>query len=265
MSQTLSSTPSNTTWHHPRATCLSPTPDTVTTLMSSQLVGSTDIMVYPLPHPSLKASAFLIFQDSLAVKQGFYLGPDKVTTAISTTVDTIQVMACTALSHICIFIHNKHTQRHIFSLQKHRYLPEASLFTTITSVLLMTEDTLLTTYPFEVHLPGKKSKVDPQVFPHTWPGPPQKNWNLAELRSLASEAHHSNPLPLKPKQAAFAAWAQDPSPLPICKWTSKRLKVPTSPTSADLVLGALKLKQWCVFCTCLQVFFKHCFSGSFSI
>jgi len=60
-------------------------------------------------------------------------------------------------------------------------------------------------------------------------------------------------------------WGRDLTPLPVCKWTHKQLEVPTSPTPADLILGALKLKQWRVFCACLQVFFKHCFSGSFSI
>jgi len=129
----------------------------------------------------------------------------------------------------------------------------------------MDDDSSLTTYPFTVHLPGKKSKADPCIFPHAWPGPPQKNWNLAELRSLASKAHHTNPPPFTPKQAAFAAWGWDLTPLPICKWTHKQLEVPTSPTPADLVLGALKLKQRRIFCACLQVFFKHCFSGSFSI
>ena len=258
--------PSNTIWSHPRATCLSPEPDAVTTLMSTQLTHSTDIFIYPLPHPTYKASAYIIFQDGLAVEHGFHIGPDKVSTAVGTMIDAIQVVARSAPSCIRLFIHNQHALHCLFLLHKHRFLPEASIFTAVASVLLMYEDSSLTTYPFTVHLPSKKSKADPQIFPHTWPGPPQKNWNLAELRMLASKAHHTNPPSLKPKHATFAAWAQDPTnPLPICKWTHKRLKVPTSPTPADLILGALKLKQQHVFCACLQVFFKHCFSSSFSL
>ena len=54
-------------------------------------------------------------------------------------------------------------------------------------------------------------------------------------------------------------------PLPICKWTREAIQVPPDSTPADLIIGALKLKQRRVFCACLQVFFKHCFSGSFSL
>lgn len=43
------------------------------------------------------------------------------------------------------------------------------------------------------------------------------------------------------------------------------LKVPKDSTPSNLVLGALKLKQRRAFSTCLQVFTKHCFSGSFSL
>ena len=64
---------------------------------------------------------------------------------------------------------------------------------------------------------------------------------------------------------AKRCWARDPGTPPICKWTQETLQVPPDSTPADLVLGALKLKQRRVFCACLQVFFKHCFSGSFSL
>ena len=129
----------------------------------------------------------------------------------------------------------------------------------------MDDDSSLTTHSFHVRLPGRKSKADPRIFPHAWPGPPQKNWNLAELRTSVAEAHHTNPPSITPKQHAFAEWARDPSTLPLCKWTRETLQVPPDSTPADLVLGALKLKQRRVFCACLQVFFKHCFSGSFSL
>ena len=78
-------------------------------------------------------------------------------------------------------------------------------------------------------------------------------------------AHHTDPPSLNPKQLAFAEWARDPTPPPVCKWTHEALQTPPDSTPADLVLGALKLKQRRVFCACLQVFFKHCFSGSFSL
>jgi len=175
--------------------------------MSTQLIGSTDIFIYPLPHPTYKASAYIIFQDGLAVERGFHIGPDKVSMAVGATVDAIQVMARSAPSLIRLFIHSQHALRCLFLLCKHHYLPEASIFTAVASVLLMYKDSSLTAYPFTVHLPRKKSKADPWVFPHMWPGPPQKNWNLAELHVLASKAHHTNPPPLKPKHAAFAAWA----------------------------------------------------------
>ena len=129
----------------------------------------------------------------------------------------------------------------------------------------MDDDSSLTTHSFCVRLPGKKSKADPRVFPHTWPRPPQKNWNLAELRASAAKAHHTNPPLPTPKQHAFAEWARDLTPPLICKWTQNELQVPLDSTPADLVFGALKLKQRHIFCVCLQVYFKHCFSGSFSL
>ena len=234
-------------------------------LMSTQPLERTDILIYPIPHPSMKASAFLITQDGLVMDRGFHLGPDTVTSAIRTAVDAVQNVARLAPSHIHLFIHNEHARRCLLSLRKQKFLPEASHFTSIMSVLLMDEDTSFTTHSFNVRLPGKKSKADPRIFPHAWPGPPQKNWNRAELRALAAESHHTNPPPLTPKRHAFAEWSRDPSPLPICKWTQDILQIPPDSTPADLVLGALQLKQRRVFCACLQVFFKHCFSGSFSL
>ena len=257
--------PSNIIWRHPRV--FHPTLDAaeVADLMSTQPLDLTDILVYPIPHPSLKASAFLITQDGLVIDRGFCLGPDTVTTAITASVDAIQAVPRFAPSHIRLFVHNEHACRRLFSLRKQKYLPEASRFTAILSTLLMADDSSFTTHSFKVRLPGKKSKADPRVFPHNWPGPPQKNWNLAELRASAAEAHHSLPPPITPKQHAFASWAHDPGTLPICKWTQEALQVPPDPTPADLVLGALKLKQRRVFCACLQAFFQHCFSGSFSL
>ena len=237
----------------------------VAELMSTQPLHYMDILIYPLPHLSMKASAFLITQDGLVIDQGFCLGPDTVTTAVQASVDTFEAVARTAPSHMRLFIHNEHARQRLFSLRKQKYLPEASKFTAIVSVLLMADDSSLSTSSFTVCLPGKKSKADPRIFPHPWPGPPQKNWNLAELRSLAAEAHHTNPPSLTPKQSAFTEWARDAPPLPICKWTQEEIQIPPDSTPADLVIGALKLKQQRVFCACLQVFFKHCFSGSFSL
>ena len=206
--------PTNTTWFHPHASCRTPEPTVVETMMSTQTMNTTDVMVYPIPHPTHKASAFLIFQDGIAVDRGFCLGPNKVDTAIGATIDAFHAVGRTAPSHICLFIHNKLAQHRLFSLQKHRYLLDASLFTAIASVLLMDDDSSLTTYSFSVRLPGKKSRSDPRIFSHSWPGPPQKNWNLAELRSLASEAHHTHPPPshLNTPLSPHGEGTQHPSP-----------------------------------------------------
>ena len=153
--------PSNTTWRHP---CLyHPTLTVAKTadLMSTQPLNRTDILIYPIPHPSMKASAFLITQDGLVVNQGFHLSPDTVTTAINALVDAIQAVARTAPSHIHLFIHNEYARCCLFSLRKQKYLLEASRFTSIASVLLMDDDSSLSTHSFNVSLPGKKSKADP--------------------------------------------------------------------------------------------------------
>jgi len=55
--------------------------------MSTQLSGSMDIIIYPLPHPMYKASTYIIFQDGLVVEHRFHIGPDKVTMVVGATVD----------------------------------------------------------------------------------------------------------------------------------------------------------------------------------
>ena len=64
-----------------------------------------------------------------------------------------------------LFIHNEHARRRLFSLRKQKYLPEASKFTAITSILLMEEDSSFSTYSFTVRLPGKNVQsccINPQ-------------------------------------------------------------------------------------------------------
>ena len=59
--------PSNITWRHPRVYHPTLTVAETADLMSTQPLNRTDILIYPIPHPSMKASAFLITQDGLVI------------------------------------------------------------------------------------------------------------------------------------------------------------------------------------------------------
>lgn len=81
--------PANIIWHHPCLYSPALSPAAVADLMSTQPTDRTDILIYPIPHLSMKASGFLITLDGLTVDQGFCLGPDTVTTAIHATIDAL--------------------------------------------------------------------------------------------------------------------------------------------------------------------------------
>jgi len=52
--------------------------------------------------------------------------------------------------------------------------------------------------------------------------------------------------------------------LPRCKWTGGTIPVPESSTPSDLITGSLALGQCRAMCAALQVFFQHCFCGTYS-
>jgi len=118
-----------------------------------------------------------------------------------------------------------------------------------------------------MRLPKKDSKSDPRIYSCNWPGPCFKDHALADLRAEAQNHLVAPPVLPPSKLLPFQLWRdnQDMSPSPpTCKWTGDVIPTPDSSTPSNLVVGALQLGQRRAYSACLQVFFKHRFSGEYS-
>jgi len=106
---------------------------------------------------------------------------------------------------------------------------------------------------------------DPRIFPCDWPGPPQKDHVLDNLRIQAGRTDLTPP-PETPKLLAFRLWREDYERNPIpCKWAPNHvIPIPSTPEPPPFMMGALSLKQQRASSIALQVFFKHCFAGDYS-
>ena len=159
--------------------------------------------------------------------------------------------------------------RPLFSLAKHKYLPQATLFTgTLGMQCFLHPEISISVYPLAVKLNRKPTCADPCTFACDWPGPRGKDYNLAKLRTEAQLHHLPNTL-LQPllKTLPFRLWKQDQDNCadpPCCKWTGSIIPVPKSSTPSDLVIGSLSLGQRRAMAAALQVFFQHCFCSAYS-
>ena len=154
------------------------------------------------------------------------------------------------------------------SLTKHKYLPQATLFTgALDMQCFLHPNITISIHPLAVKLNRKPTHTDPRIFPCNWPGPHGKDFNLAKLQAKAQLHLITDALP-EPllKTLPFRLWKADQDNCadpPRCKWTGGIIPVPKSSVPSELVIGSLSLGQCCAMAAALQVFFQHCFCGAY--
>ena len=268
--------PTRLTWSHPQvhnALTLpksKPCADTIAHLANQPPPGYTCVHIYPLPHPEHSAAAFLSFIDGTLVKRGYKLSHDPILAAAKATVAGVLSLGPHPGSDATvIFVPNRTLHRPLFSLMKHKYLPQASTFTSALAMwCFLHPTTSISILPLPTKLNRKPSRADPCIFPYKWPGPHGKDFNLAELCTEIQHIHlPPNNAQVSLKTLPFCLWAteqDDCADPPICPWTGGIIPVPDSSTPSDLVLGSLTHGQCQAMSASIQVFFKHCFCSMYS-
>jgi len=238
-------------------------------IANNPLPNYTSVFVYPLPHPEHFAMAFLVFADGTCIECGFRASHDRTLAATLAAIAGVLSLGPHPGLNTTIFLPNCNLHRPLFSLTKHKYLPQASMFTAALDMqCFLHPHTFISILPLPVKLNRKPTRADPRVFPCNWPGLRGKDFNLAELRAKSQlyhlpENHPSPPL----KTLPFRLWKVDQDDCadpPKCRWTGGTIPVPDSSVPSDLVLGALSLGQRHALSAVLQVFFQHCFCGAYS-
>ena len=267
--------PTGLTWSHPRvhnaltSPKSKPCADTIAQLTNQPLAGYTCVHVYPLPHPEHHAAAFLSYLDGTLIERRFKVTHDPMLAAAEAAIAGILSLGPHPPSDTAVFVPNHTLHRPLFSLAKHKYLPQASAFTSALAMRCFLHPSIsISVLPLPTKLNRKPSQADPRVFACKWPGPRGKDFNLAELH--AKIQHICLPpsgaqAPLK--TLPFRLWAQeqgDCADPPVCPWTGGIIPVPESSTPLDLVLGSLTHGQQQAMLASIQVFFKHCFCGAYS-
>ena len=267
--------PTGLTWSHPRvhnaltSPKSKPRADTIAQLANQPPAGYTCVHVYPLPHPEHSAAAFLSYIDGTLVERGFKVTHDPVMAAAEAAIAGVLSLGPHPGSDTAIFVPNRTLHKPLFSLTKHKYLPQASAFSSALAMRCFLHPSITTSIlPLPTKLNRKPSRADPRIFACKWPGPRGKDFNLAELRT---EIQH---IRLPPSDAQtplkalpFCLWAQeqgDCADPPVCPWTGGIIPVPESSAPSDLIRGSLTHGQRRAMSASIQVFFKHCFCGAYS-
>jgi len=267
-------TPTGLTWSHSRVFTTLTAPATLTrTATIINLANNTPadhnaIHIYPIPHPNHFVIAFLTFSNGMCIEQGFRASHDRTLATAEAAIAGILSLGPHPGHHILIFVPNRNLHRPLLSLSKHKYLPQATLFTGALGMqCFLHPDITISIHPLAVKLNRKPTRADPRIFPCNWPGPRGKDFNLAELR-MEAQLHHipdALPNPLL-KTLPFCLWKADQDNCvdpPRCKWTGGVIPVPESSLPSNLVIGSLSLGQRRAMCAALQVFFQHCFCGAY--
>ena len=268
--------PTGLTWSHPRVHNVLTSPkskprtDTIIQLANQPPVGYTCVHIYPLPHPFHHAAAFLSYLDGSLIERGFKVTHDPILAAAEAAIAGILSLGPHPPSNTAVFVPNRTLHCPLFSLSKHKYLPQASAFTLALAMRCFLHLTIsISILPLPTKLNRKPSRADPRIFACKWPGPRGKDFNLAELRAEVQNIR----LPPSDAQAPlktlpFRLWAQEQENCadpPVCPWTGGIIPVPESSTPSDLVLGSLTHGQRWAMSASIQVFFKHCFCGVYSM
>jgi len=208
---------SNITWTHERVhnRLLSPKSDTQTAtilqIANNTPINHTAIHIYPVPHPDYFVVAFLTFQDGSVIERGFHSSSDHVTAAVEATIAGVLSLGQHPGQHTMIFMPNHTLHKPLFSLMKHKHLPQPTLFTaTLQMQCFLHPHTTIAVYPLPVKLQKKPTCADLQIFACDWPGPQSKNYHLAELRTKAQLLHLPEHVPLLTlKSLPFHLWKDD--------------------------------------------------------
>ena len=207
--------------------------------------------------------------DGVCIEQGFHANHDRTLAATEAAIAGILSLGPHPGRHTIIFISNRNLYRPLLSLTKHKYLPQATLFSgTLDMQCLLHPDISISIHPLAVKLNRKPIHADPRIFASDWLGPHGKDFNLTKLRAEAQMHHLSDALPLPLlKTLPFHLWKADQDNCadpPCCKWMGGIIPVPESSLPSDLMIGSLSLGQCQAMAAALQVFFQHCFCGAYS-
>ena len=267
--------PTGLTWSHPRvhnaltSPRSKPRADTIAQLAILPPAGYTCIHVYPLLHPKHHAAAFLSYLDGSLIEHGFKVTHDPMLAATEAAIAGVLSLGPHPPADTAIFVPNCTLYCPLFSLTKHKYLPQASAFTSALAMRCFLYPSIsISILPLPTKLNRKPSREDPRIFACKWPGPRGKDFNLAELRTEIQHIRLSPSDAQAPlKTLPFRLWAQeqgDCADPPVCPWTGGIIPVPESSTPSDLVLRSLVHGQQRAMSASIQVFFKHCFCGAYS-
>ena len=145
--------------------------------------GFTCIHVYPLPHPEHSAAAFLSYLDGTLIEQGFKVTHDPILAVAEAAIAGVLSLGPHPGSNTAIFVPNRLLHKPLFFLGKHKYLPQASAFTSTLAMRCFLHPSIsISVLPLLTKLNRKPLQADPCIFTCNWPGPRGKDFNLAELR-----------------------------------------------------------------------------------
>ena len=152
--------------------------------------------------------AFLTFQDGSVIERGFRSSSDHMTAAVEAAIAGVLSLGQHPGQHTMIFVPNRTLHKPLFSLAKHKHLPQATLFTAALQMqCFLHPHTTIAVYPLPVKLQKKPTCADLQIFACDWPGPQSKNYHLAELCTKAQLLHLPEHVPLLTlKSLPFHLW-----------------------------------------------------------
>jgi len=242
---------------------------TITNLANQPPVNHNTIHIYPILHPDHFVATFLSFANGTCIERSFCASHNQTLAAADAAIAGVLSLGPHPGRHTIIFVPNRNLLCPLLSLTKHKYLPQATLFTGALGMQCFLHlDITISIHHLAVKLNRKPMRANPHLFPCNWPGPRSKDYNLTELQ-VEAQLHHIPDNPPQPllKTLPFRLWKADQDNCvdpPRCKWMGGIILVPESSIPSDLVIGSLSLGQRHTMCAALQLFFQHCFCSAYS-
>jgi len=180
--------PTGLTWTHTQVHNALVSPKTVAyqamilQIANNPLPHYTSVFIYPIPHPEHFVMAYLVFSDRTCIKRRFRASHDCTLATTLAAIAGVLSLGPHPGKNTTIFLLNHNLHCPLFSLTKHKYLPQATLFTGALGMhCFLYPHIFVNVLPLPVKLNRKLMRADPCIFASNWPGPHGKDFNLAKL------------------------------------------------------------------------------------
>ena len=241
-------------WSHPlvhSSICHAPSVETrAETRTLLQTRRNLRLLIQLVPSPDGPLGVYLLFHggDPRAVFSGHRYGPSTTHALWYALIDGMHAAESFPPTPLNIFLPNRALAPYLFKLDKHRFLPQASEFTSSLNSFLQGAE-----HDQRVHIRWYSVK---------WTNLPGRD-TIAAITQCDRD-HPPTSKPISRKDEAYQNWAAQP--LPRSSYSARiSITMPNGNKPGPFITGVLSHKTRRLFSGCIQLTNRHCFDANYSL